>query len=75
MTSLWLPDDWTPEQANAAADLLYSAYLQLMDALYEQYPAATQPYRLPGELLERSGTQEVTNPLTGASMESEDVPR
>jgi len=48
MPRIALPEDWTPEQADAVADFLYSTYLQLMDALYEQYPAATQPYRLQG---------------------------
>jgi len=45
MPRISLPEDWTPEQADAVADFLYSTYLQLMDALVEQYPAATQPYR------------------------------
>jgi hypothetical protein len=49
MPRIVFPDDWTPEQADAVADFLYSVYLQLMDALYEQYPAAVRPYRLPGE--------------------------
>ena len=49
MPRISLPDDWTPEQADAVADFLYSTYLQLMDALVEQYPAATQPYKLQGE--------------------------
>jgi len=62
MPRIVLPEDWTPDQADAVADALYSVYLQLMDALYEQYPAAARPYRLQGERCTDGNTEAGAEP-------------